>query len=916
MRKIRNPKLYQFPKAAFLTDKNDLALPLVNKLIKKLCKVDIISDEKSYWRKEAPLFVKNLKFLNIINKKEIENNYNYMVCINLYQALKIKEKKIKKDSQERIELAIDLAKRNSAKSLFVFPYIQKSEFKNQTDTFREKISKDKELAAGIVFLGQLIGPEMDFYKDDLVAKILKDARQKTLVKIPEERTELYPISINKTADELVKTLFSFGALGKEKAIISYPVSTDSFFKIIKNQVPNLSKKYSRKKLNLVKIEVADTKLLRQNTASLTRKTLRDSTRKRRILLEEITSEDFKQYYEEEKPKKEFFLKRKRIEERKIKKWLAAGIYTLAIFILFPALMLSVSLPSLFLAKENFEKGNLDIAKGAFYISKTSSQVSKDYLSGISKILKVPWPTYPLTKTFNVVIKISDLGLRKLFLTENFIDLFEKINKDEAYDVSFYSEAFSVELDFLYREIGFLQGELSSFEGVWKNFFNRNLKESVTTALKEKILLAKSLSEELPLLLGKDSPKTYAVLFQNNFKLRPTGGLLESFVLLSFNQGRLVEIEVFNTDLVDERIKGEIEPPYQLKKYLKKDRWLLKDFSWDPDFTKAAQQFEWFLDMGLDKKVDGVIAIDFEQIREVLRETGPLSIDGLEEEINERNVYEVLKRMEANSLLDNSLKGSSLMKEISKKFVEKLFKLSKKEKIKVFKSINNGLEEKHIQIFLHDIKVQREISDVGWDGAVLTPTCLNNCMSDWLGVVEADFSEGGFIERKIELELLFEEGVVKRELLILLKNEIGQSFEDNENKLYIRVLAPAESSFSPIVISDEESKKIITPEIFEVSGRKEAGIFFELGLGKTKSLLFSWESPTNIDFGKEGEYRLYWRKQAGTIKDPIKVKFIFPKEVKNLTIEGLTLSPGLGYNPEDYTQFNAELSRDFVSRIYW
>src|SRR5450756_2740619 len=51
----------------------------------------------------------------------------------------------------------------------------------------------------------------------------------------------------------------------------------------------------------------------------------------------------------------------------------------------------------------------------------------------------------------------------------------------------------------------------------------------------------SASERLPAILGWDAPRRYLVLTQNPAELRPTGGYIGSFGIVSFDKGRILSL---------------------------------------------------------------------------------------------------------------------------------------------------------------------------------------------------------------------------------------------------------------------------------------------------------------------------------------------------------------------------------------
>ena len=96
----------------------------------------------------------------------------------------------------------------------------------------------------------------------------------------------------------------------------------------------------------------------------------------------------------------------------------------------------------------------------------------------------------------------------------------------------------------------------------------------------------------------------------------------------------------------------------------------------------------------------------------------------------------------------------------------------------------------------------------------------------------------------------------------------------------------------------------------IHGRKEAGVYVEVESGTEKKIVFSWSNKSNLGFDKQGEYRLFWRKQAGTVSDPISVNINTPKGYL------FTISPAPSLTQQGLVSYNTTLSRDFFSSIIW
>src|SRR5258706_2402473 len=101
---------------------------------------------------------------------------------------------------------------------------------------------------------------------------------------------------------------------------------------------------------------------------------------------------------------------------------------------------------------------------------------------------------------------------------------------------------------------------------------------------------------------------YLVVTQDKNELRPTGGLITALDVFTFERGKLTNKTIVNTKDTDKLLKGQIDPPQALIKYLGQNNWKLADANWDPDFRTTAPKIEWFLQNEMNQPVDGVITV--------------------------------------------------------------------------------------------------------------------------------------------------------------------------------------------------------------------------------------------------------------------------------------------------------------------
>ena len=158
-------------------------------------------------------------------------------------------------------------------------------------------------------------------------------------------------------------------------------------------------------------------------------------------------------------------------------------------------------------------------------------------------------------------------------------------------------------------------------------------------------------------------------------------------------------------------------------------------------------------------------------------------------------------------------------------------------------------------------------------------------------------------------------MIKRSLVLFIENigssgntdtgENGDSYES-----YIRVLIPSGAGVGMIEFISEDNRKEVRPQVFGIQGNKEAGTFVQVSQGETITVVFSWESGTDLKMNEKGAYGLKWIKQSGTDDYPIEV------DVRVNARDMSFRSTNLSLTEENRFGYNTNLSRDSTSRIFW
>jgi hypothetical protein len=140
---------------------------------------------------------------------------------------------------------------------------------------------------------------------------------------------------------------------------------------------------------------------------------------------------------------------------------------------------------------------------------------------------------------------------------------------------------------------------------------------------------KPLLEKTPWLLGKSSPRTYFLIFQNNTELRPTGGFWTAYGLIRVKDGQITPLLSEDIYALDARFNSQIPAPRPIKAYhINVPYWNLRDFNLSPDFPTSIKLFlEQYQKISPQNRIDAVIAIDTQVLVDLVKILGQIGVPG-------------------------------------------------------------------------------------------------------------------------------------------------------------------------------------------------------------------------------------------------------------------------------------------------
>lgn len=347
--------------------------------------------------------------------------------------------------------------------------------------------------------------------------------------------------------------------------------------------------------------------------------------------------------------------------------------------------------------------------------------------------------------------------------------------------------------------------------------NSLIPDSTKNKLTNMATIASSTIDFWPDILGFNNEKSYLVLLQNNMQLRPGGGFIDAYAIVNLDKGKITNFKIYNVYDADEQLKGHVEPPFPIRRYLPSANWYLRDSNFNIDFTKGAVSSAVFLNLEMRQSVDGVIAADLSFIKNLLSVTGPVTVSDYSEVVDEENFFQIVQ---ANQEKDY-LTGSSQKKDFLRSFYNALqIKMSQDKNIShlnLLEVLAKSVYEKHVLFTFNNVNQQAAFSINGWSSALLDERSKSDYrINDFMGINEASLGIdkiSHLITRSIsQVATIQEDGTVSEDLTMAFKNT-----SEGNYKNYLRVILPQGTKISKILFDNKEQKivpAITDPAVYE------------------------------------------------------------------------------------------------------
>jgi len=378
------------------------------------------------------------------------------------------------------------------------------------------------------------------------------------------------------------------------------------------------------------------------------------------------------------------------------------------------------------------------------------------------------------------------------------------------------------------------------------------------------------------LLGKDSPRNYLLIFQNNAELRPTGGFWTAYGLIKIDNGKITPLASSDIYSLDAQINSTIPAPRPIKAYhINVPYYNVRDMNISPDFPTSIKLFlENYEKVNKNTKVDAVISLDLDVLVDMVKVLGQVGVSGFgnfsaEPDSRCDGCPQIIYQLEEladkpKSFVDSNRKG--FLGPLMNSLLSNAMGAEKSKMGPLMTSFFTNINQKHIMFYFKDEEMQKagELANIAG-----TITQTDNSI-DYFHLNDANMASAKsnlFITQKIKHEITTKNGKVTHKISITYTNPTAASNCNLEKgglclnaanyRDWFRFFVPVGSTLIKMTGSEVEPVK------YEELGKQVFEGFYgnKYPLQAKSSLKTSVEYISSVPASKN--YTLLLQKQPGT-----------------------------------------------------
>ncbi|HRH23143.1 MAG TPA: DUF4012 domain-containing protein [Candidatus Magasanikbacteria bacterium] len=324
---------------------------------------------------------------------------------------------------------------------------------------------------------------------------------------------------------------------------------------------------------------------------------------------------------------------------------------------------------------------------------------------------------------------------------------------------------------------------------------------------------------LELMLGSEGFKRYLVVFQNQYELRPTGGFIGSFGVIDVQNGKILNIDIPGGGSYD--LQGQLStfvlPPVPLQPI--NSRWEFQDGNWFPDFKATGEKLAWFYQKSRNTTVDGVIAINASVLERLVHIIGPIQNEQYDLMLtSESAIKDLSYEIQSYDNTDGANTPKAVLSVLFEQITNVMKTIKPEQLIGMVTELSDALNEREIQAYFTDNRVQSFARSYGWSGEIIQ----SEENQDYLMVVNANIGGGKSdvnISQTVEHQAVVESDGSIIDTVVVTRKHQGRdeaTLFGQPNSSYIRVYVPEGSELLDAggFVYPDESSFHVAPEWYK------------------------------------------------------------------------------------------------------
>jgi hypothetical protein len=233
----------------------------------------------------------------------------------------------------------------------------------------------------------------------------------------------------------------------------------------------------------------------------------------------------------------------------------------------------------------------------------------------------------------------------------------------------------------------------------------------------------SLLDDIPLLIGVDSPSIYLVLALNEDELRAGGGFISAAGELVLKKGNITSMDFRDSYSADDFTQPYPDSPSALSQFMAIDLWVFRDSNWSPDFPTSARNAISLYRPEKPVSPLGVISLDQFAAAKIVDVVGPLIIPGSEDEVKGETLVEYMRSAWApeNAEINKEWvwNRKAFMGDITKAALSRI-ESGAVDWTRLIEAGIDLIEQRHIQIYVDNEDAAQFLMSQGWDSSLILP----------------------------------------------------------------------------------------------------------------------------------------------------------------------------------------------------